>query len=286
MEIPSCWKVLGIAPTADLKLIRRAYALKLKAIDVEAEPRRFVELRGAYDAARAGSPDDAVPPAPPAEAGADSSLTDRLAREILDLLASPSPTAAIEEALSDLTLRLLAEIDRETVQRQFEAEEWLTSLIAEHIPRSDAMIRPAVAQFGWLTQKYGQYRADKATILIDRLRDLHFAEFLVLREDGRHHLAYLTLQQPPYDGFMERDYEGMAAVERLFREAGDYPNVANVTFDRDVVEEWHHHIRKHDLGLERWKGRGKVTKVEIAMYIFIAFFMAVILLALFSFAAR
>lgn len=46
------WNELGIEPTDDLRAIRIAYAQRLKAIDVEADPHAFVALRQAFEAAR------------------------------------------------------------------------------------------------------------------------------------------------------------------------------------------------------------------------------------------
>ena len=47
------WEVLGIAPTADITAVRRAYVAKLRAIDVEREPAAFIRLREAYEGALA-----------------------------------------------------------------------------------------------------------------------------------------------------------------------------------------------------------------------------------------
>lgn len=45
------WNELGIAPTHDEPSIRRAYAKRLKALNVEAQPERFQTLRQAYEQA-------------------------------------------------------------------------------------------------------------------------------------------------------------------------------------------------------------------------------------------
>ncbi|MEC7119814.1 MAG: hypothetical protein VXW65_07930 [Pseudomonadota bacterium] len=50
-DIHPCWQVLAIEPTTDQRAIRRAYAKKLKTIDQDLEPARFIALRDALDAA-------------------------------------------------------------------------------------------------------------------------------------------------------------------------------------------------------------------------------------------
>ena len=265
---PTIWQTLGIEPTDYLGTIRRAYAVRLKAIDIDFEPHQFVTLREAYEAARSGMREipkpfpieTATPETDPFESaqaamdGADRTAIQRIAGRILHLLQGGEPIAAIEDELTDLTLRMLAEVDRDTVDRQADAEEWIVGTIAANLPRSDAMVHPAVASFRWLNRRNGQYRPGKVTVVIDRMRDLNFAQLHVLREGGRHHLAWLTLQHPPRRGFLQRpDFAGLAALGPLFREAGDMPRVATVTFDKGIVAEWHAQLRRHDLALRRWK---------------------------------
>lgn len=48
----SAWTLLGITRTDDIADIRRAYARKLKAIDVDADPAAFIALREAFNRAR------------------------------------------------------------------------------------------------------------------------------------------------------------------------------------------------------------------------------------------
>lgn len=45
------WHVLGIAPTDDVRAVRRAYAARLKSIDIDTDPEGYAALRLARDAA-------------------------------------------------------------------------------------------------------------------------------------------------------------------------------------------------------------------------------------------
>ncbi|WP_265459076.1 hypothetical protein [Enterococcus sp. HY326] len=51
-----CWQILEIAATTDERAIKKAYAKKLKAINVEENPDEFQELKAAFDAARTYNP--------------------------------------------------------------------------------------------------------------------------------------------------------------------------------------------------------------------------------------
>jgi len=59
----SCWEELGISPTADRALIRRAYAGRLKALSAEHDPAAFQRLRTAYESALSAS--EGQPQRPP-----------------------------------------------------------------------------------------------------------------------------------------------------------------------------------------------------------------------------
>ncbi|MFC4291535.1 hypothetical protein ACFOWX_03810 [Sphingorhabdus arenilitoris] len=53
MSVPQgFWAILGIEPSKELKVVRSAYAAKLKTIDVDADPAAFMALRDAYEAAQ------------------------------------------------------------------------------------------------------------------------------------------------------------------------------------------------------------------------------------------
>lgn len=53
MSPQEAWEVLGIAPTADERAIKRAYSGLLKAIDVDRDPEAFIRLRSAMETAKA-----------------------------------------------------------------------------------------------------------------------------------------------------------------------------------------------------------------------------------------
>jgi hypothetical protein len=296
VTLATIWQVLGIDPTDDLRTIRRAYAALLKTIDMESEPQRFIALREAYEAALSGIRETPLPFAieeaapiadlselvPVAMDGADRAAIQRIAGRIRHLLQGGEPIAAIEDELTDLTLRMTAEIDRDTIDRQADAEEWIVATITAHLPRSDAMVHPAVAAFRWQARRYGQYRPDKAMIVIDRMRELNFAQLQVLHEGGRHHLAWRTLQHPPRRGLLRRpDFAGLAALGSFFREVGNVPRVATVTFDMVIVAQWHAQLRRYDLAIGRWKNSqygGWKQKVAEAVWLLmiLAFFGMVI----------
>lgn len=48
----NCWQRLAIQPTSDLRAIKKAYAVQLKLIDLEIEPKAFIALREALQNAQ------------------------------------------------------------------------------------------------------------------------------------------------------------------------------------------------------------------------------------------
>jgi hypothetical protein len=47
----NCWEILGINATVDVKIIKKAYAEKLKTCHPEDNPEAFIHLRRAYEEA-------------------------------------------------------------------------------------------------------------------------------------------------------------------------------------------------------------------------------------------
>ena len=85
------WDALGIAPTRDSRVIRAAYAARLKQMDIRADPAAFQHLRRAYELAlRSGAP-------APAQAAARVPVErNELVPEISALIAAGDPQGAVE----------------------------------------------------------------------------------------------------------------------------------------------------------------------------------------------
>jgi hypothetical protein len=180
------WDTLEIAPTDDVATIRSAYARALKKIDMDSEPQRFIALRNARDyalhelrqaanARRVEAPeaDQATSATGEAEAGAEtdigtvtdehpsigtpvlpqgtfedlfSALAALLAPHQDDALSSPVDAST---ALSYFNAMLVDERLHELAFR-VQAETRLADLIAACLPRSESLVKPAIAAFEWV----------------------------------------------------------------------------------------------------------------------------------------
>jgi protein TonB len=111
----ACFATLGIAPTSDVRAIKRAYAAVLKTIDLAVDPDRFARLRADYEMALQQAPHIREAPAstPPAVAS-DTPAASPASPEIIPApagwhLGDTSPRRRLKNAP-----RLLADIDNRT----------------------------------------------------------------------------------------------------------------------------------------------------------------------------
>ena len=216
------WLVLGVAPTRDPRAIKRAYAERLKAMDVEVDAAAFVRLRRALEIAlhmARQSPAEAAvlapPPLPPeaareaephdapvrAQVGmAGSELDPKRLSRLAGLLHGRDTSANSDAELADLCHALFSQLPRLRIDQAAQFEWWLAETLARTAPRSDALLPAAIATFHWDTREK-EWRSHPAIrAVIKRQDDCKFRDALAA---GRQPLSkpFLQLRRPPPDGF-------------------------------------------------------------------------------------
>ncbi|MDX2209238.1 MAG: hypothetical protein SFV20_02640 [Sphingopyxis sp.] len=167
------WKQLGIAPTSDVRLIRSAYAAKLKLIDVDADPASFQALRALHDRAlqlanniRTKESGQIVvaheesaefdeecalesQPAPSADAPSPFAELDNLRQQIWDMLVVADANPWSANNLAAVTQRLLALPVLDRIDVADDTERWFAAVASENIPRSDPIIDMLIDHYSW-----------------------------------------------------------------------------------------------------------------------------------------
>lgn len=220
------WRTLGIEPTTDRSAIRRAYATKLRAMDVDADPAGFARLRDARDAAlaRAADPVAVAPdlddesgdgeavaeesflpePKPLPEASVDPVEVERNATidfhfRALEALLFPghddSPTPAEAVAIQEHGAALLADPRLEQIDFAVGAERWFAENLALATPRADPLLEQAAAVFGWIDRRDDHALSWQARQIVDRIGAIRFAA-MVGDPSHRLHRAWVELTRP------------------------------------------------------------------------------------------
>lgn len=242
-HIHPAWAVLGIAPTEDKRAIKRAYAARLKATDVDKDPKAFIALRQALDEANWDSEylqyaqddqaevgllepeaateiapisDDEIAPEPEPEIVEEElsdedptywrwepqrqPATEADQERIIELLWSEIPVAEIELELVERTHAILTAEEMENIDHASSIEDWMASIVAQSIPRSDAMARVAVPHFGWADQVDNWRTRYGVSAAAARFADIEALDRL---ETTSHqwHDAWVALKQPPPDAY-------------------------------------------------------------------------------------
>lgn len=214
------WATLDIDPTTDRGTIRKAYAARLKAMDVDADPAGFAALRAARDAALAGVAETVMagepafetativtqttelPPAPDANPDPDPdpdaiAFHEAIGRHFhaLEALLLPghnAPLTPMEQvAVGNHGRALLADSRLERVDFADGAERWFAEILAASIPRSDPLLEPAAAAFGWIERRNDYTLSSEALAIVERIGATRFARML---DDPKHRLHHAWVE--------------------------------------------------------------------------------------------
>ena len=259
----TAWDQLGVEATDDARAIRRAYARRLKTIDVDADPAAFIVLRDALAWALAqaaatphfepiveGGHD--TPPPPSLEPAPRPVAVEKPQPEIQfsggdidpanpaklnELLFGDGDVGLARDQILKLTQTILAQAANARIDRVANIEAWLAATIANAIPRSDVMIDPVVGHFRWTEQAGGWQRSPAIDAILARQSDLRFlAE--ISAPDHRLRAAYLALRAPPPSSAVFIDADLRSKIQSLVSTAQrDHPNALNA-FNAKTVAWW------------------------------------------------
>jgi hypothetical protein len=252
----NAWRTLGLERTADVNEIRRAYAQRLKATDVDADPDAFIALRQALETAlfyaRRHQPAPPQSDGPEAEAPKTVPVIDHWPMEPaattewpdedlpvarhgphdrfqrLDAILFGNPEEWPDpEALAAAVREILDHPEMDNVDEAQRVGYWLARMLEAAIPRSDPALPMTVEHFGWDRQA-GQWDVPwEIAGVVERARALQAVDRLS-DPQHRYHDAWLELSSEEPELGINRLWKRRKVRELLRQIRAQCPEVENM----------------------------------------------------------
>ena len=263
------WATIGIDRTDDRRAIRSAYAERLRAIDVDADPDGFAELREAYEIAlaHAQAATTTIEPIEIAtideiaidEAPDESELLNvgvQIFHEIAALLAEDEETYLSDgdAVLLDAKMHaLLAFLEQAPIDEQQQAEFGIAHILASAFPRSDFLLEMAAEHFGWLQNANALDMPDSVRAIVQRIE---MSRLFVSLHDEKHplHKAFIALTAEQKQPFWRRPPRKQVH-ELLALAYGRYPGLLH-SFEPQRLGEWEYKTNVHGTRPRAWPSIG------------------------------
>lgn len=275
-SLPDPWTMLGLARTEDTRAIRKAYAARLRSIDPEEDPAAFIALRESLDAAlgeaRAGEPSAAVQTEdgksatgayaeqeePAAHAAPPAATADLAAINLLHAMVFDPQDQHTPEEITAQTERVLAEPAMLNIDHASAVEAFMAETIVRGIPRSDAILDPAIAHFRWSSPQTELERPPIVEWILRRRGDSYFESSLPLQSLFYAKLLW-SLRQPPPTRWVRLTawWRGVHMEYLLAYLETMHPTVLSGV-DQATLEWWYHQIESQRRALPplRWVREG------------------------------
>jgi hypothetical protein len=289
VSTPNPWAILGIEPTQDVLLIRRAYAAMLKRMSPDEDPVGFANLRQAYEqalmharmtgagvagpaavrspasvadpapitpSASVAAQDTAPPANPPAQATpAPPTDLDQLRDAFVSLqqtaVAPGTPNRDALRALLDTCLHSPA---LENLSIQLEFEPALIRFFAQTLPRTQFLLETVIEHWKWRDRPRTAGSGGVAVLVahadnLRRLDNLHASTPRV----------YHALTRPPRPWLLWAQMV-LFGLESEVREAlGEFRNLSPGIFDPQAQEWWSRFFSRPHIQPGMIRGGGALT---------------------------